>query len=61
MLLSSRRLKLELALLRLSELANADQLLFWGKITTTASPYYVALALDFKGHYSFPHKKFYYA
>jgi hypothetical protein len=44
----------------LSELANADQLLLWGKITTTSTPYYIAIATDFKGQYSFPHKKFYY-
>lgn len=55
-----RSLKLELGLIRLSELANADQLLYWGKITTTGSPYYIAVAIDFKGQYSFPHKKFYY-
>ena len=59
--MSSFRLRLELGLLRLSELANADQLLFWGKISTTSSPYYIAVGVDFKGHYSFPHKKFYYA
>jgi len=41
-------------------MANADQLLFWGKVTTTSSPYYIALAIDFKGHYGFPHKKFFY-
>jgi len=41
-------------------LANADQLLFWGKITTTSTPYYIAVAIDFKGHYGFPHKKFFY-
>ena len=59
--MSSFRLRLELGLLRLSELANADQLLFWGKISTTSSPYYIAVGVDFKGNYSFPHKKFYYA
>lgn len=41
-------------------MANADQLLFWGKILTTSTPYYIAVAIDFKGHYGFPHKKFYY-
>ena len=34
--------------------------LFWGKITTTSTPYYIALAIDFKGQYGFPHKKFFY-
>ena len=42
-------------------MANADQLLFWGKITTTSTPYYIAVAIDFKGNYSFPHKRFYYS
>ena len=50
-----------MGLLRLTEIANSDQLLFWGKIFTLASPYYIAIAIDFKGHYAFPHKKFYYA
>ena len=50
-----------MGLLRLIDLANADQLLFWGKINTTSSPYYIAMGLDFKDKYAFPHKKFYYA
>lgn len=50
-----------MGLLRLTQLANADQLLFWGKIFTTSTPYYIAVAIDFKGHYAFPHKKFYYS
>jgi radial spoke head protein 9 len=50
-----------MGLLRLIQLANADQLLFWGKIFTTSTPYYIALAIDFKGHYAFPHKTFYYS
>ena len=54
-------MKLEMGLLRLTELANADQLLFWGKITTIGNPYYIAVGIDFKDHYAFPHKKFYYA
>ena len=53
-------MKLELGLIRLSEQANADQLLFWGKVVTTSTPYYIAVALDFKGHYAFPYKKFFY-
>ena len=50
-----------MGLLRLIQLANADQLLFWGKIFTTSTPYYIAVGVDFKGHYAFPHKTFYYA
>lgn len=45
----------------MTELAESDQLLFWGKIYTTQNPYYIAKAIDFKGHYAFPHKRFYYA
>jgi radial spoke head protein 9 len=50
-----------MGLLRLTELANADQLMFWGKIFTTSQPYYIAVAIDFKGNYAFPHKRFFYA
>jgi len=55
------RIKLEMGLLRLIPDANADQLLFWGKIFTTSQPYYIAVAIDFKGHYAFPKKTFFYA
>lgn len=50
-----------MGLLKLTDLANSDQLLFWGKILTTTQPYYIALGIDFKDQYSFPHKKFYYS
>lgn len=50
-----------MGLLRLIPDANADQLLFWGKIFTTSQPYYIAVAIDFKGHYAFPKKTFFYA
>ena len=50
-----------MGLLRLTELANADQLLFWGKIFTNQNPYYIAMAVDFKGQYAFPRKRFFYA
>lgn len=53
------RMKLELGLVRLTELANADQLLFWGRVETTTKPYYIALSLDLKGHFEFPHKRFF--
>lgn len=55
------RMKLELGLLKLTDLANSDQLLFWGKIMTTGQPYYLAVGVDFKDHYAFPHKKFYWS
>lgn len=50
-----------MGLLKLTDLANADQLLFWGKVFTNQNPYYIATAVDFKGHYAFPHKRFFYA
>lgn len=50
-----------MSLLKLTEIANADQLLFWGKIFTNGDPYYIAMSVDFKGYYAFPHKKFYYS
>ena len=49
-----------MALIKLTDLAQADQLLFWGKIFTTSQPYYIAMSLNFAGHYAFPEKKFYY-
>mgnify|MGYP000915980320 FL=1 len=52
-------MKLELGLVRLTELANPDQLLFWGRVDTTTKPYYIAMSLDLKGHFEFPHKGFY--
>lgn len=54
-------MRLELGLLKLTDLANSDQLLFWGKIITTGQPYYIAVGVDFKDHYAFPHKKFYWS
>lgn len=50
-----------MGLVRLTSIADADQLLFWGKIFTNNEPYYIAMGVDFKGYYAFPHKKFYYS
>lgn len=55
------RMSLEMGLLKLTDLANSDQLLFWGKVLTTGNPYYIAVGIDFKDQYSFPHKKFFYS
>jgi len=53
------RMKLELALLKLTQNGKFDQLLFWGRIEGIASNYYVALGLRFKDNFEFPHKTFY--
>ncbi len=45
------RINLELGLLKLTEKANTDDLLFWGKINTNTSPYYIAMGIDFEGNY----------
>jgi hypothetical protein len=54
-------MRLEMGLIQLTDLANCDEVMFWGKITTTGSPYYVAMGLNFKDHFGFPHKQFYFA
>ena len=36
-------------------------MLFWGRIRGITQDYYIALGLNYKGHYNFPFKKFYYA
>lgn len=53
------RLKLEIALVKLSQSVECDQLLFWGRIEGIASNYYLAMSLNFKGQFEFPHKRFY--
>ena len=50
-----------MGLLKLIDVARANELLFWGKIYTTSQPYYIATALEFDGHYAFPTKKFFYS
>lgn len=40
---------------------KVEQLYFWGKITGETSDYYVAIGVNFTGHYEFPEKKYYYA
>lgn len=38
-----------------------EELFFWGKIKAETSDYFIAVGIDFKGHYEFPIKKYYYA
>mmetsp|Transcript_111170 Transcript_111170/g.166523 ORF Transcript_111170/g.166523 Transcript_111170/m.166523 type:complete len:102 (+) Transcript_111170:52-357(+) len=55
------KLKLKLALLKLSESEKCDEMKFWGKIEGTAKDYYICCTLVFKGKFEFPTKKFFYA
>jgi radial spoke head protein 9 len=52
-------MKLELALMKLTETTDFDQILFWGKIEGIKKDYYIAQGLNFKGCYEFPMKTFY--
>lgn len=53
------RMNLQLSLPKLFEHENFEEVLLWGKIKGTAKDYYIALALNYKGHYEFPHKRFF--
>jgi|ETNmetMinimDraft_30_1059905.scaffolds.fasta_scaffold66724_1 radial spoke head protein 9 len=52
-------MKLELALLKLTETSSFDQIVFWGKIEGIKSDYYIAQGLNFKEQYEFPKKVFF--
>jgi len=53
------RMQLEMALCQLRSTVEADEVLFWGKITGLNADYYIALAVTFKGTYEFPNKQFF--
>ena len=53
------RMRLELALLKLSENYQFDSLQFWGRVEGVEKDYYIALGLQLKGEYEFPKKKFF--
>jgi len=57
--LLSFRMQLEMALCQLRSTVEADEVLFWGKITGLNADYYIALAVTFKGTYEFPNKQFF--
>ena len=44
------RVNLELAVLKLYEQEDFDEVKFWGKITGVTKDYYVAIAVNFEGH-----------
>ena len=51
---------LEIALKELHKVTESEEVLFWGKIIGTKNDYYLALLVNYKGHYEFPTKTFYY-
>lgn len=44
----------------LHKITEAEEVLFWGKIFGIKNDYYIALLVNYKGHYEFPVKSFYY-
>ena len=50
-----------MALSDLQSRIDAEELMFWGKITGIKSDYYVALAITYSNNYEFPNKKFFWA
>ncbi len=53
-------MKLEIALNELHNSVRTQELWFWGKIFGTEADYFLAVGVDFKGHYEFPKKTFFY-
>ena len=54
-------MRLEIALNELHKVTCVEEVLFWGKILGTKNDYFIALLINYKGHYEFPIKTFYYA
>jgi hypothetical protein len=54
------KLKLEIAFNELHNKIKCEEIWFWGKIFGSESDYYFALGINFKDHYEFPEKKFYF-
>jgi len=54
-------MQLKLSLMKLQEVGDFDEVLFWGKIKGITKDYYIALGLKYKGYYEFPNKKFYWS
>lgn len=55
------RMKLEISLNQLHKASEAEEVLLWGKIIGTKYDYFLALLINYKGHFEFPKKAFYYA
>ena len=53
------KMNLNLSLLKIHEIEDFEEVLFWGKIKGSTRDYYIALALNYKGHYEFANKRFF--
>jgi radial spoke head protein 9 len=51
------RVNLELALHKLREQEQFDEVKFWGKVSGVAKDYYLAVVVNYEGHQGFPHKR----
>lgn len=52
-------MQLEMGLSQLRAQVQADEVLFWGKVTGINADYYLAVAVTFRSMYEFPQKNFY--
>ena len=48
------RVNLELSLTKVYEIEDFEEVLFWGRIGGVTGDYYIAMAINYKGHYEFP-------
>lgn len=53
------RMNLELALLKLYEHEDFEEVRFWGKVRGVSKDYYLAITIDYQGHYEFANKRFF--
>lgn len=54
-------MKLEISLNELHNKIRVEELWLWGKIIGTDFDYFIAMGINYKNHYEFPEKTFYYA
>lgn len=52
---------MEIGLKELQSREKVEQLYFWGKLSAETCDYYIAVGVNFTGHYEFPEKIYYYA
>ncbi len=52
-------MQLEMGLAQLRASVQADEVLFWGKVTGINADYFIAVAVTFRNMYEFPLKTFY--
>ena len=52
-------MKLEIAFNQLHLETKAEELLFWGKVTGLERDYYIAMTVNYTGHYQMAKKKYY--